>query len=126
MNMKKFHRKHLPALAPFCLAFLTMVSWADAADPASRHIGLDVAQAAKPLDRSCDLSVASDYPGTLIRDDCQAQLKTAVDELGFRYIRFHAIFHDVFGTVKKVDGKTVYDFSGIDKLYDALLARGIK
>ena len=67
----------------------------------ARRIDLDVATATKPLDRFFDLSVGSDYPGTLIRDDSQAQLKTAVDELGFRYIRFHAIFHDVLGTVKQ-------------------------
>jgi xylan 1,4-beta-xylosidase len=32
------------------------------------------------VDRFFDLSVGSDFPGTLIRDDSQAQLKTAVDE----------------------------------------------
>jgi xylan 1,4-beta-xylosidase len=72
------------------------------------------------------LSVGSDYPGTLIRDDSQAQLKLVVDELGFRYIRFHAIFHDVLGTVRFEDGKTVYNWSKIDQLYDDLLARHIK
>ena len=55
------------------------------------------------------MSVGSDYPGTLIRDDSLAQLKIAKDELGFRTIRFHAIFHDVLGTYKVVDGKPVYD-----------------
>jgi xylan 1,4-beta-xylosidase len=49
-----------------------------------------------------------------------------VDELGFRYIRFHAIFHDVLGTVRIEDGKTVYDWTKIDGLYDDLLARHIK
>jgi xylan 1,4-beta-xylosidase len=72
------------------------------------------------------LSVGSDFPGTLIRDDSQAQLKLAVDELGFRYIRFHAIFHDVLGTVRIEDGKTVYNWSKIDQLYDDLLARHIR
>jgi xylan 1,4-beta-xylosidase len=92
----------------------------------ARRIELDVAKAAKPVDRFFDLSVGSDYPGTLIRDDSQAQLKTAVDELGFRYIRFHAIFHDVLGTVQAKDGKIVYDWTKIDELYDKLLARHIK
>ena len=78
------------------------------------------------VDRFFDLSVGSDYPGTLIRDDSQAQLKTAVDELGFRYIRFHAIFHDVLGTVQIENGKNVYNWSKIDQLYDDLLARHIK
>ena len=115
----------LTGFACCCLTFLTMTSPAAPA-PASRHIDLDVARAAKPLDRFFDLSVGSDYPGTLIRDDSQAQLRTAVDELGFRYIRFHAIFHDVLGTVRVENGKNVYDWTKIDQLYDDLLARRIK
>jgi xylan 1,4-beta-xylosidase len=79
-----------------------------------------------PVDRFFDLSVGSDFPGTLIRDDSQAQLKLTADELGFRYIRFHAIFHDVLGTVRIEDGKTVYNWSKIDLLYDDLLARHIR
>ena len=93
----------------------------------ARRIDVDVARATKPLDRFFDLSVGSDYSGTLIRDDAQRQLKTAALELGFRYIRFHAIFHDVLGTVKQgPDGKITYDWTGIDRLYDNLLAKRIK
>ncbi len=92
----------------------------------SRLIQVDVAKAVKPLDRFFDLSVGSDFPGTLVRDDSQAQLRLAVDELGFRYIRFHAIFHDVLGTVRLENDKPIYDWTKIDYLYDALLARNIK
>jgi xylan 1,4-beta-xylosidase len=92
----------------------------------SRHIVVNIDDTSSPVDRFFDFSVGSDYPGTLIRSDSQAQLKMAVDELGFRYIRFHAIFHDVLGTVRVENGKTVYDWSGIDQLYDELLARHIK
>jgi xylan 1,4-beta-xylosidase len=92
----------------------------------SRTIVVSLADSAGPVDRFFDLSVGSDYPGTLIRDDSQAQLKVAVDELGFRYIRFHAIFHDVLGTVRVENGKTVYNWSKIDQLYDGLLARHIR
>jgi xylan 1,4-beta-xylosidase len=91
-----------------------------------RVIVVDIAQPGPPVDRFFDLSVGSDYPGTLIRDDSQAQLKTTVDELGFRYIRFHAIFHDALGTVRVENGKTTYDWTKIDTLYDDLLARHIK
>jgi hypothetical protein len=48
----------------------------------------DVKDTRGPVDRFFDLSVGSDYPGTLIRDDGQAQLKLVTGELGFRYIRF--------------------------------------
>ncbi|HEY1394299.1 MAG TPA: cellulase family glycosylhydrolase, partial [Methylibium sp.] len=99
---------------------------AGAGGPGYRQVQLDLARAAGPVDRFFDLSVGSDFPGTLIRDDSQAQLKTAVDELGFRYVRFHAIFHDVLHTVREAEGRLVFDFSGIDKLYDALLAKGIR
>jgi xylan 1,4-beta-xylosidase len=96
------------------------------AESAPRQIEIDIARAGKPLDRFFDLSIGADYPGTLIRPDSQAQLKIAADELGFRYIRFHAIFHDVLGTVQLVDGRTVYDWTKIDQLYDELLAKGIR
>ena len=108
------------------LSSLPFVSAAKAVAGAKRVIALDTAKTGAPVDRFFDLSIGSDYPGTLIRSDSQAQLKTAVDELGFRYIRFHAIFHDVLGTVKVQDGKIVYDWTKIDQLYDALLAKGIK
>lgn len=93
----------------------------------ARRIVLDLSRASTPLDRFFDHCVGSDFPGTLFRDDSLAQLTTAVDELGFRYLRFHAIFHDVFKTVTRdAAGQLVFDFTNIDKLYDALLARRIK
>jgi xylan 1,4-beta-xylosidase len=113
----------LTRLAPLCFIFFATTAWAQ---PAARHIELDAGRATKPLDRFFDLSVGSDFPGTLMREDSMAQLKTAADELGFRYIRFHAIFHDVLGTVRVENGKTVYDWTKTDRLLDALLARRIK
>jgi len=96
------------------------------ADAAGRSISVDVGQAGTPVDRFYDLSIGSDFQGTLIRPDSQAQLKTAVDELGFRYIRFHAIFHDVLGAVRVDNGRTVYDWTKTDELYDDLLSKGIR
>ncbi len=124
--------KKRPFLA-YALRFLTVIPTVLAL-AAARHgqqmsprlIVADVKHTSGPVDRFFDLSVGSDYPGTLIRDDSQAQLKLTVDELGFRYVRFHAIFHDVLKTVRVENGKTVYDWTGIDRLYDDLLARHIK
>lgn len=91
-----------------------------------RTIVLNLRNTKGPVDHFFDLSVGSDYPGTLMRDDSQAQLRLVSEELGFRYLRFHAIFHDVLKTVKVEQGQTVYDWSGIDRLYDDLLSRHIK
>lgn len=92
----------------------------------ARRIAVDLHNATAPVDRFFDLSVGSDYPGTLIREDSLAQLKLVQSELGFRYIRFHDIFHDVLGTVRVENGKTCYDWKKIDQLYDALLAMHIR
>lgn len=98
-----------------------------ATSAATRRIALDLRQAGAPLDRSFDHCVGADYPGTTARADALAQLGTAVDELGFRYLRLHAIFHDVFKTVSRdARGALVFDFTRIDQFYDALLARRIR
>lgn len=107
------------------LALLASTTASEAQDD-SRHIAIDLNAASTPRDYFYDQCVGSDYPGTLIRDDSLGQLKTIKKELGFRYIRFHGIFHDVLGTYKEVNGKAVYDWTKIDYLYDRLLKIGIK
>ncbi len=120
------HRRKLLGSA-LALAFASSFAPAGTALAANaRQIVIDAKAPTVARDHFADLSVGSDYPGTLIRDDSLAQLKIAKDELGFRYIRFHGIFHDVLGTFKVVDGKPVYDWTKIDYLYDKLLGMGIK
>lgn len=106
--------------------FLAALCSASTALTAPRELTIDVAQARQPVDCFFDLSVGSDYPATLMRPEAQAQLETAITDLGFRYVRFHAIFHDVLGTVKSVNGRPVYDWRGIDRLYDSLRERHIR
>lgn len=96
------------------------------AETAPRVVTADLSAPTTPRDRMADLSIGSDYPGTLIRDDSLGQLRTVQDELGFRYIRFHDIFHDDLGTYREVDGRPVYDWTRIDYLYDRLLGMGLK
>ena len=116
------------ATAAGLLAVGACASGGPVADPgtAVRVIVADASAETRPRDRMADLSVGSDYPGTLIREDSLAQLRIAREELGFRYIRFHAIFHDDMGVYREVDGRPVYDFTRIDQLYDQLLAMGVK
>ncbi len=123
----KLHNQCLSSgLAAICL-LMFVISPVLASETLPRHIEIDIRNAGKSLDRFFDHCVGADYPGTTIRDDSRAQLKTVVDDLGFRYIRFHAIFHDALGTVRQDQrGEISYDWTQIDKLYDALLARGIK
>jgi xylan 1,4-beta-xylosidase len=117
-------RRVLGMLAILPMLFAATPGWADPDGP--RKVEVDLSRAGAPVDRFFDLSVGSDFPGTLIRPDSQAQLATTTKELGFRYIRFHAIFHDVLGTVRETNGKISYDWSKIDQLYDGLLAKHIR
>jgi len=123
-GVAKFGRALLCHALAVAAGFGTPVAAQSGQEP--RTVRIDAAAASAPVDRFFDLSVGSDYPGTLIRDDSMAQLAIATRELGFRYIRFHAIFHDVLGTVKSRDGHIVYDSTRIDELYDKLLARNIR
>ncbi|MDJ0277948.1 cellulase family glycosylhydrolase [Sphingomonas sp. 2R-10] len=93
---------------------------------AARQIAIDVAGTTKPRDRMAQLSIGSDFPGTLQRDDSLAQLATVQKELRFRYIRFHHVFADELGTYREVNGKPVYDWTRLDRLYDRLLGMGLK
>ena len=108
------------------IAILLLSTPAQSQPGPTRRIIADIDNSAGPVDRFFDLSVGSDYPGTLIRDNSQKQLKLVADELGFRYVRFHAIFHDVLGTVGIENGKAVYNWTKIDQLYDDLLTRHIR
>ena len=117
-------RDRMATIGVACL--LSFLSPEIMADQGTRHIAVDVKGPSAPFNRFYNLSVGSDYPGTLLRDDSLAQLATVKSELGFRYIRFHAIFHDALGTYREVEGKPVYDWSKIDTLYDRLLAIGIR
>jgi xylan 1,4-beta-xylosidase len=115
------------AIAAGLIAALLSVSFAAQRQPTpARHIDVDLRATAGPVDRFFDLSVGSDYPGTLMRPDSQAQLQVISTELGFRYLRFHAIFHDVLETVRRQNGVVSYDWSKLDHLYDNLLAKHIK
>lgn len=97
-----------------------------AAEAQLRIIAVDVSAPSKPRDRMAAMSVGSDYPGTLLREESLSQLQTVSDELGFRYIRFHDVFHDEMGVYREVEGRPVYDWSRIDQLYDRLLGMGVK
>ncbi len=116
----------LQALAVLFTGVLALPASAQSPSSAPRVIVASIQDTSGPVNRFFDFSVGSDYSGTLIRNDSQDQLQMVTDELGFRYIRFHAIFHDALDTVQVQNGKIVYNWTKIDQLYDNLLARHIK
>eukprot|EP01060_Flectonema_neradi_P024666 TRINITY_DN33575_c0_g1_i1.p1 TRINITY_DN33575_c0_g1~~TRINITY_DN33575_c0_g1_i1.p1 ORF type:complete len:521 (+),score=76.43 TRINITY_DN33575_c0_g1_i1:192-1565(+) len=55
------------------------------------------------------------------RPDWRAQLKTAVDDLGFKGIRFHGIFDDEMNVVTGTWDNPSYNWTQVDNLVDYLL-----
>ncbi|WFB35561.1 hypothetical protein P3T73_15520 [Kiritimatiellota bacterium B12222] len=63
----------------------------------------------------------------LIREDVLDHLRYLQKEVGFQYIRFHALFHDDMGVVKRrKDGSLSFQWHHVDKIYDALLDMGLR
>lgn len=64
--------------------------------------------------------------GRPVGEEFAEALRLAHDELGVRAVRAHAILHDELGTYREVDGSPAYDFRGVDRIYDRLLALGLR
>lgn len=63
----------------------------------------------------------------LMRADLLDHLSWLQQEIGYDYIRFHASFHDDMKVVTRDAGGSLrFHWHHIDKVYDALLARGLK
>jgi xylan 1,4-beta-xylosidase len=64
--------------------------------------------------------------GRHVGDEFAEALRMAHDELGVRAARAHAILHDDVGVYRESNGQPVYDFSGVDRIYDKVLSLGLR
>jgi xylan 1,4-beta-xylosidase len=64
--------------------------------------------------------------GRPIGTELLAALRRVRDEIGVGSVRAHAILHDDLGVYREVDGAPVHDFTGIDEIYDAIMAIGLR
>jgi xylan 1,4-beta-xylosidase len=113
-----------------------------------RLIDVNVNQVKGPLNKFFNHTVGSGYAALGLRQTWQDHLKTVSEECGFRYVRFHGIFHDnmrvfdysINGSSEVYDWrfrrertgeipgekKPVYNWMYVDIVYDAILAAGMK
>jgi len=62
-----------------------------------------------------------------LRDSYRRDMREVKQITDFRYVRFHAIFHDEVGIYDEDDhGQPVFNFSYLDQSYDGLLANGVR
>ena len=91
---------------------------------------------AGPLHRPWRLMIGSEHlsqleskdrtGGVEIGPDFEGALRLARRELGVEMVRAHAILNDDLGTYREVDGRPVLDFTGIDRIYDRVLALDLR
>jgi len=61
-----------------------------------------------------------------LRFDWQRQLRTLQHEIGYRFVRFHGLFHDDMFVYRELDGQVEPSFHHIDTVFDELLAQRIR
>ncbi len=72
------------------------------------------------------LCIGTGRANLLLRKALLDQLETAHEECGFKYVRFHGIFHEDMGVYREVEGKPVYNWLYVDQVYDSILKMGMK
>jgi xylan 1,4-beta-xylosidase len=99
-------------------------------------IEIDAAQAVGPVHRPWRPMIGSEHLSQLeergttggrpIGEEFERALRMAREELGVEAVRAHAILHDDLGTYREVGGEPVHDFRGLDRIYDRVLATGLR
>lgn len=87
---------------------------------------VDCQKEGKPLPHMWSRCVGAGRACEGLRSEWQRQLKEAVEECGFSYIRFHGLLAEDMFPVSIVQGRQQYNWCYIDQLYDALLDIGIR
>jgi xylan 1,4-beta-xylosidase len=62
-----------------------------------------------------------------LRESYRRDLREVKQVTDFKYVRFHAIFHDEVGVYDEDrQGRPIYNFSYVDQIYDGLLDNGVR
>jgi xylan 1,4-beta-xylosidase len=102
-------------------------SFAVHAAPAAETITIDTKAAGQPFPHYWEQMFGSGRAILSLREDYRRDLREVRAATDFKYVRFHAIFHDEVGVYDEdAQGKPIYNWSYVDHIYDGLLENGIK
>jgi xylan 1,4-beta-xylosidase len=109
------------------LATLPLLAALAATTAFAGTVNVDATAPAHPFPHFWEQMFGSGRAVLSLREDYRDDLRTVKQATGFRYVRFHAIFHDDVGIYDEDEhGKAVYNFTWADQIYDGLLANGVK
>jgi len=88
---------------------------------------IDASAPAHPFPHFWEQTFGSGRAVLALRDSYRSDLREVRKVTEFRYVRFHAIFHDENGVYDEDEqGNPVYNFSYVDQIYDGLLDNGVR
>ena len=110
----------------FALLVMVFALAAVAQDPVEVRT-IDAHAASTPLPHFWETIFGSGRANLSLREGYRKDLSEVHDQVGLRYVRFHAILHDENGVYDEDEkGQPVYNFTYVDQIYDGLLARGVR
>ena len=88
---------------------------------------VDASAPAHPFPHFWEQMFGSGRAVLTLRESYLRDMREVKQITDFRYVRFHAVFHDEFGIYDEdSQGAPVYNFSYLDQSYDGLLANGVR
>jgi xylan 1,4-beta-xylosidase len=114
-------------LAALLLQISCSVAQSGTSTPPSNEITIDATAKGTPFPHFWEQMFGSGRAALSLRESYRKDLRTVKKVTDFRYVRFHAIFHDELGLFHlDAAGQPVYNFSYIDQVYDGLLENGVR
>jgi xylan 1,4-beta-xylosidase len=114
-------------LAVFVGLFMSAIRLSAGAQPPSQQVTIEATAVGRPLPHFWEQTFGSGRAILALRDNYRKDLADVHDQVGMRYVRFHAILHDEVGVYDEDDaGNPVYNFTYVDQIYDGLLERGVR
>jgi xylan 1,4-beta-xylosidase len=100
---------------------------APTAEDTAIRITSDASAPAKPLVHYWSKVVGAGRANEGLRATWQDELETAARYDGFKYVRFHGLFHDdMFVYREDEQGRPIYNFQYVDDLFDRMLEKGVR
>ena len=98
-----------------------------AAAQAPEPIVIDTSARATPFDHYWEKAFGSGRAILSLRESYRSDLREVKKIADFRYVRFHAIFHDETGVYDEDEaGNPLFNFTYVGQIYDGLLSNGVR
>ncbi len=97
----------------------------DSHSPETIHV--DLRAKGQPFPHFWEEMFGSGRAALALRESYRDDLREVKNVTDFKYVRFHAIFHDEVGVYDEdASGKAIHNFSYVDQIYDGLLKDGVR